>query len=73
MMRKENWTQEQYAALLREELRPALGCTEPVSIALCAAAMTKALVKRRPNIRWSMVSLGTDMVWGTLPSRSQLV
>ena len=43
MMRKENWTQEQYAALLREELRPALGCTEPVSIALCAAAMTKAL------------------------------
>ena len=42
-MRKENWTQEQYAALLREELRPALGCTEPVSIALCAAAMTKAL------------------------------
>lgn len=43
MMRKENWTQDQYAALLREELRPALGCTEPVSIALCAAAMTKAL------------------------------
>ena len=43
MMRKENWTQEQYAALLREELRPALGCTEPVSIALCAAGMTKAL------------------------------
>ena len=42
-MRKDNWTQEQYAALLREELRPALGCTEPVSIALCAAAMTKAL------------------------------
>lgn len=42
-MRKENWTQKQYAALLREELRPALGCTEPVSIALCAAAMTKAL------------------------------
>ena len=42
-MRKQDWTQEQYAALLREELRLALGCTEPVSIALCAAAMTKTL------------------------------
>ena len=36
-------------------------------------AMTKALVHLSPKSLVSFTSLGTDMVWGTLPSRSQLV
>ena len=35
--------------------------------------MTKAEVTRRPKRRLSWVASGTACVWGTLPSRSQLV
>ncbi len=34
---------ETYAEILREELIPALGCTEPIAIALCAAELRRLL------------------------------
>ena len=34
---------EQYLQILREELIPAMGCTEPVAIALAAAKAREAL------------------------------
>ena len=39
---------ETYTAILREELIPAMGCTEPIAIALCAAKL-RSLLGREPE------------------------
>ena len=33
----------EYVAILKEELQPAMGCTEPIAVAYCAALARKAL------------------------------
>ena len=38
-----NETCRQYAAILREELVPALGCTEPIAVAYAAARAAREL------------------------------
>lgn len=42
-MTKDDIRYAQYLLILREELLPALGCTEPISLALAAASARKAL------------------------------
>ena len=49
---------QEYVEILREELIPAMGCTEPIAVAYCAALAKQALgcfpekvtVKASPNI-----------------------
>ena len=41
MFNKEKY--ENYVKILQEELVPAMGCTEPISIAYCAALVKKTL------------------------------
>ena len=42
-MTREDIRYGEYIAILREELIPALGCTEPISVALAAANARDAL------------------------------
>ena len=47
-MNKENY--ERYVQVLKEELVPAMGCTEPIAIAYCAAKAREVLGDRgRPG------------------------
>ena len=46
-------TYETYLRILREELVPALGCTEPISIALAAAKARETLGEMPKKIRAS--------------------
>ena len=47
-MKKGEWIYQQYLNILREELRPAMGCTEPIALAL-AGAKAKALLGCLPD------------------------
>lgn len=49
MLTKEK--QEKYIAILKEELVPATGCTEPIAIAYCAAILRKVLGKQPERIK----------------------
>ena len=48
MMKLSQWEYENYTAILREELIPAMGCTEPIAIAY-AAAVTRKLLGEMPT------------------------
>ena len=39
-----------YVQILKDELRPAMGCTEPISIAYAAAEAKKILKEIKPDI-----------------------
>ena len=41
---------EQIIALIHQEVVPAIGCTEPIAVALCVAKATEALGKRPEKI-----------------------
>ena len=47
-MEKGEWIYQQYLNILREELRPAMGCTEPIALAL-AGAKARSLLGRLPE------------------------
>ena len=47
-MKKGEWIYQQYLNILQEELRPAMGCTEPIALAL-AGAKAKALLGCLPD------------------------
>ena len=49
MLTKEK--QEKYISILKEELVPATGCTEPIAIAYCAAILRKVLGKQPERIK----------------------
>lgn len=49
MLNKEK--KENYIAILKEELVPATGCTEPIAIAYCAAILRKVLGKQPERIK----------------------
>ena len=42
-MKKGDHLYQQYLSILREELRPAMGCTEPIALAYAAAKATQVL------------------------------
>ena len=44
-MKKGDWLYQQYLNILREELRPAMGCTEPIALALAGARVRELLGK----------------------------
>jgi L-cysteine desulfidase len=52
-------TNEQIIALIRREVVPAVGCTEPAAVALCTAYATEALGRRPERID---VSLSANML-----------
>ena len=47
---------EQYIAILEEELIPAMGCTEPIAVALAAAKAREALESCRSAAPWRSVA-----------------
>ena len=47
-MEKGEWIYQQYLNILREELRPAMGCTEPIALAL-AGAKARSLLGKLPE------------------------
>lgn len=47
-MKKGDWLYQQYLNILQEELRPAMGCTEPIALAL-AGAKARALLGELPD------------------------
>ena len=53
-MEKTNEKYGAYVQILKEELVPAMGCTEPIAIAYCAAKARSKLTRglRRPSWRW---------------------
>ena len=42
---------EQIIALINREVVPAIGCTEPIAVALCVAKATETLGKRPERIK----------------------
>ena len=44
-MKKGDWLYQQYLNILKEELRPAMGCTEPIALALAGARVRELLGK----------------------------
>ena len=44
-MQKGEWLYQQYLNILREELRPAMGCTEPIALAYAGARARQVLDK----------------------------
>ena len=42
-MEKNDIRYKAYVSILEEELKPAMGCTEPIAIAYCAAVATEVL------------------------------
>ena len=44
-MKKGDWLYQQYLNILKEELRPAMGCTEPTALALAGARVRELLGK----------------------------
>ena len=42
---------EQIIALINREVVPAIGCTEPIAVALCVAKATERLGKRPEKIK----------------------
>ena len=40
---------EQIIALIHQEVVPAIGCTEPIAVALCVAKASEILKNRRHN------------------------
>lgn len=52
---------EQYLQILREELIPAMGCTEPVAIALAAAKARKPWAQCRSGAGWKSAAISSKM------------
>ena len=42
---------EQIIALIKQEVVPAIGCTEPIAVALCVAKATELLGQRPEKIK----------------------
>lgn len=50
-MKKGDFLYQQYINILKEELRPAMGCTEPIAMAYAAAKARQILGKRPDKVR----------------------
>ena len=51
-MERTSLTYKTYVEILNRELVCAMGCTEPIAIAYCAAAGFAALRRLRQSVRW---------------------
>ena len=50
-MQKGDFLYQQYISILKEELRPAMGCTEPIAMAYAAAKARQVLGRRPEKVR----------------------
>ena len=50
-MKKGDFLYQQYINILKEELRPAMGCTEPIAMAYAAAKARQTLGKQPDKVR----------------------
>lgn len=55
----------EYCAILAEELQPAMGCTEPIAVAYCAALARKTLgcLPEDVQVYASAISSRTSRAW----------
>ena len=44
-----------YLAILREEMIPAMGCTEPIAVALCVAKAAETSLEKSRSVSWQNV------------------
>ena len=58
-MNKENY--ERYVQVLKEELVPAMGCTEPIAIAYCAAKAREVLGQRSTGSKSAPAEISSRM------------
>ena len=54
----------QINALVKSEVVPAIGCTEPIAVALCVAKATEVLGKRPEKITVLLSANILRMQWG---------
>ena len=65
-----------YVEILKEELIPAMGCTEPIALAYAAAKAREVLgvlpdsVRRRPGRFWARCPIGWPSVPAAASSRT---
>ena len=50
-MQKGDFLYQQYVSILKEELRPAMGCTEPIALAYAGAKARQILGKEPDKVR----------------------
>jgi len=55
-------TNDQIIALLKKEIKPALGCTEPIAVALCVSRAAEELKKNNINVESVEVELSANIL-----------
>jgi len=55
-------TNAQIIALLKKEIKPALGCTEPIAVALCVSRASEELKKNNINVETVQVELSANIL-----------